>query len=41
VDKPAEADRFDVAFADIWDASLDERSSRDLIAKTAEDMRHG
>ena len=41
LDKPTEVDRFDAAFEAIWDAALGERSSRDLIAKTAEDMRHG
>lgn len=41
LDKPTEIERFDAAFEAIWDAALDERSSRDLIAKTAKDMRHG
>lgn len=41
LDKPAEAERFDAAFEAIWDAALDERSSRDLIGTTAEDMRNG
>jgi transcriptional regulator with XRE-family HTH domain len=41
LDKPTEVERFDAAFEAIWQAALDERSSRDLIARTAEDMRHG
>jgi Domain of unknown function (DUF5753) len=41
LDKPTEVERFDAAFEAIWDTALDERSSRTLISKTAEDMRHG
>jgi transcriptional regulator with XRE-family HTH domain len=41
LDKPTEVERFDAAFEAIWDTGLDERSSRTLISKTAEDMRHG
>jgi hypothetical protein len=41
LDKPTEVERFDAAFEAIWDTALDERSSRNLIGKTAEDMRHG
>ena len=41
LDKPAEIARFVTAFEAIWDAALGERPSRDLIARTAEDMRHG
>lgn len=41
LDKPTEVERFDAAFEAIWQTALDERSSRDLIAETAEDMRHG
>lgn len=41
LDKPAEVERFDAAFEAIWDTALDERSSRDLIGRTAEDMRNG
>lgn len=40
LDKPAETERFDAAFAAIWNTALNERSSRDLIARTMEDMRH-
>jgi hypothetical protein len=40
-DKPTEVERFDAAFEAIWATALDERSSRTLISKTAEDMRHG
>jgi transcriptional regulator with XRE-family HTH domain len=41
LDKPDEVKRFDAAFGAIWDRSLDETASRDLIARTAEDTRHG
>jgi hypothetical protein len=41
LDKPAEVERFDTAFEAIWDAALDERSSKNLIGRTAEDMRDG
>jgi transcriptional regulator with XRE-family HTH domain len=41
LDKPTEVERFDAAFEAIWNTALDERSSRNLIGKTAEDMRHG
>jgi transcriptional regulator with XRE-family HTH domain len=40
LDKQAEVERFDAAFEAIWDTALNERSSRDLIARTAEEMRH-
>jgi len=39
LDKPHEVARYDRAFAEIWDASHDEDSSRDLIRQAAEDMR--
>ena len=41
LDKLTEVERFDAAFEAIWDAALNERSSRDLISRTAEEMRHG
>ena len=41
LDKLAEVERFDAAFEAIWETALDERSSRKLIGKIAEDMRHG
>jgi hypothetical protein len=41
LDKPAEVERFDAAFEAIWETALDERSSRNLIGRTAEDMRDG
>jgi len=41
LDKPAEVERFDAAFEAIWDAALDQRSSRNLIGRTAKDMRDG
>lgn len=40
LDKPAEVERYDAAFGAIWDTALNERSSRDLISRTAEEMRH-
>jgi hypothetical protein len=41
LDKPDEAERFDVAFEAIWNTALDQRSSRNLISRTAEGMRDG
>jgi hypothetical protein len=41
LDKPREVERYDRAFTEIWEASLDEDSSGDLIRQAAEDMRHG
>jgi hypothetical protein len=41
LDKPYEVERFDAAFEAIWEASLDETASRDLIARTAEEMKDG
>jgi len=41
LDKSAEVARFDTAFEVIWQTALDEESSKDLIGRTAEDMRNG
>jgi transcriptional regulator with XRE-family HTH domain len=41
LDKPDEIERFATSFEAIWDVALSEQPSRDLIARTAEDMRHG
>jgi hypothetical protein len=41
LDKPHEVERFDAAFEATWEASLAETASRDLIARTAEEMRDG
>lgn len=41
LDKPTELEHFDTAFETIWAVSLGEQPSRDLIARTAEDMRDG
>jgi transcriptional regulator with XRE-family HTH domain len=41
LDKPHEVERFDAAFETISETSLDETAARDLIARTAEEMRHG
>lgn len=41
LDKPNEIQRYDRAFAEIWEASLNERASVNLIEKTAEELRHG
>lgn len=37
LDKPHEISRYEVAFTDIWAASLNEAASRDLISKVAEE----
>jgi transcriptional regulator with XRE-family HTH domain len=39
LDKSHEIDRYVAAFKDIWQAALDEDASRDLILKTAEELR--
>jgi transcriptional regulator with XRE-family HTH domain len=39
LDKLLEVERFDAAFEAIWNASLDNAASRELIARTAEDTR--
>lgn len=39
LDKPHEVSRYDRAFAEIWDASLDEGASRDRIHQAAEELR--
>jgi transcriptional regulator with XRE-family HTH domain len=36
LDKPDEVERYDRAFADIWEASLDENESRELLRSAAE-----
>ena len=41
LDKPQEVERFDAAFEAIWAASLGRTASRELITRTAEDMRSG
>lgn len=41
LDKPHEVARYDQAFAEIWEKSLDDAASRDLILKTAEELRNG
>jgi transcriptional regulator with XRE-family HTH domain len=41
LDKPHEVERFDAAFEAIWETSLDATAARDLIARTAEEMRDG
>jgi transcriptional regulator with XRE-family HTH domain len=38
LDKPHEVGRYDRAFGEIWEASLDEEASRDLLRKTAEEL---
>jgi transcriptional regulator with XRE-family HTH domain len=40
LDKPREVERYERAFAEIWEASRDEDSSRDLIRQAAEEMGH-
>jgi transcriptional regulator with XRE-family HTH domain len=41
LDKPHEVARYDRAFAEIWDASLDEDSSANLVLHAAEELRNG
>jgi hypothetical protein len=41
LDKSHEVERYDRAFEQIWEASLDEPSSRELIRQAAEALSHG
>jgi hypothetical protein len=38
LDKPGEIDNYVAAFSGIWQASLDEDASRNLILKAAEEL---
>jgi hypothetical protein len=38
LDKPREIDRYDTAFSNIWESSLDERASRELITQFAREL---
>jgi hypothetical protein len=38
LDKPKEIERYDAAFADIWSASLDEKTSQDLLSRTSKEL---
>jgi hypothetical protein len=38
LDKQKEIERYDVAFADTWSASLNERASRDLLKGTPKEL---
>jgi Domain of unknown function (DUF5753) len=38
LDKPREVDRYDTAFTDIWESSLDERASQGLISQVAREL---
>ena len=38
LDKPHEVGRYDHAFGEIWEASLDDRTSRELLRETAEEL---
>jgi transcriptional regulator with XRE-family HTH domain len=38
LDKQKEIQRYDVAFADIWSASLDEKASQDLLNRTSKEL---
>lgn len=38
LDKPHEIDRYDTAFNNIWESSLDERASEDLITQVAREL---
>jgi hypothetical protein len=39
LDKPTEVTRYDQAFARIWEASLDNEASRELVRQAAEELR--
>jgi transcriptional regulator with XRE-family HTH domain len=39
LDKPYEVERYSLAFEEIWEAALDEDSSRDQLQQAAEEMR--
>jgi transcriptional regulator with XRE-family HTH domain len=38
LDKPREIDRYDTAFTNIWESSLDERASQELISQVAREL---
>ncbi|MBV8539887.1 MAG: helix-turn-helix domain-containing protein [Pseudonocardiales bacterium] len=38
LDKPHEINRYDTAFANIWESSLDERASQELISQAAREL---
>jgi hypothetical protein len=38
LDKPREINRYDTAFTNIWEFSLDERASEDLITQVAKEL---
>ncbi len=38
LDKPREIDRYDTAFSNIWESSLDEKASEDLITQAAREL---
>jgi transcriptional regulator with XRE-family HTH domain len=38
LDKPHEVDRYDTAFRNIWESSLDERASQELITQVAREL---
>ncbi|HWR48160.1 MAG TPA: DUF5753 domain-containing protein, partial [Pseudonocardiaceae bacterium] len=38
LDKPREIDRYDTAFANIWESSLDDKASEDLITQAAREL---
>jgi hypothetical protein len=39
LDKPHEIERYTTAFTDIWESSLDETASRDLMCQVAKELR--
>ncbi|HEY6424825.1 MAG TPA: helix-turn-helix transcriptional regulator [Pseudonocardiaceae bacterium] len=38
LDKPHEVDRYDTAFTNVWESSLDERTSRELMTQVAREL---
>ncbi len=38
LDKPHEIERYDIAFSNVWESSLDEKASEDLITQVAKEL---
>ncbi|MGQ0773435.1 MAG: Scr1 family TA system antitoxin-like transcriptional regulator [Pseudonocardiales bacterium] len=38
LDKPREIERYDAVFANLWESSLDERASQELIFRVAREL---
>jgi hypothetical protein len=39
LDRPREIDRYDTAFTNIWETSLDERATHELITQVTRELR--